>query len=149
MAMNQSCWKVAAESRIVWIKGKNGSSPKKSGGGGNNASASEKPKCKTCDTKHAGTCNKLKTAPFSSRRDAKSKPNWTWHEKQYVNQMLAQRVSEGTADADLEVKVKEKRPKWTKGLDKGKQMYCMALAQQDNVSNMEDCDEDDMRDYKK
>ena len=63
--------------------------------------------------------------------------------------MVAQRVSEATADVDLEVKVKKKQPKWTKGLDKGKQIYCMALAQQDNVSNMEDCDEDNMCDFKK
>ena len=58
-------------------------------------------------------------------------------------------MSEVTADVDLEVKVKKMQPKWTKGLDKGKKIYCMAFAQQDYVSDMEDCDEDNMRDYKK
>ena len=63
--------------------------------------------------------------------------------------MVAQRVNEATADVDLEVEVKKKRPKWTKGLDNGEQMYCIALAQQDDVSDMEYCDEDNMHDYKK
>ena len=61
-------------------------------------------------------------------------------------------MSKATADANLEVEggsSKNRQPKWTKGLDKGKQMYCIALAQQDNVSDMEDCDEDDFHDYKK
>ena len=66
--------------------------------------------------------------------------------------MIGQQVSKATADTDLEVEIghnNNRQPKWTMGLDKGKQMYCMALAQQDNLSRMEDCSEDDLLEYQK
>ena len=34
-------------------------------------------------------------------------------------------------------------------MDKGEQIFCMALALQDNMSDIEDCDDDDICEYKK
>ena len=66
----------------------------------------------------------------------------------YIAQHIAQKVSEATADgSDSEVEVcsKKRKPKWTKGLSSGKQMFCMAPAQGDNYSDVEEADNEEIR----
>ena len=66
----------------------------------------------------------------------------------YVTQHIAQKVREATADgSDSEEDRKEKRkPKWTLSLSKDEKMFCIALAQEDNYSDVEDAD-DKIRKY--
>ena len=62
-------------------------------------------------------------------------------EKLYVAQHIAQKVSEATVDgsnSEVGVHSKKRQPKWTNDLDKGKQMFCMAFAMEDNYSDVED-----------
>ena len=65
----------------------------------------------------------------------------------YVAQHIAQKVSEATADgSDSDEDQKKKRkPKWTKGLSNDKQIFCMALAQEDNYSDVEDANNEQIR----
>ena len=44
---------------------------------------------------------------------------------------------------------KKQRPKWTNDLDKDKQMLCMALAMEDNYSDVEKANIKTLRDYEK
>ena len=69
----------------------------------------------------------------------------------YVAKHIAQKVSEATADdsdSESEVRSKKRKPKWTKGLSNVEQMIYMALAQEDNYSDVEDADDEEIRDYK-
>ena len=70
----------------------------------------------------------------------------------YVAQHIAQKISEINADdsdSESEVRSKKCKPKWTKGLSLGEQMFCMALAQEDNYSDVEDADDEEIRYYKR
>ena len=65
---------------------------------------------------------------------------------------IAQKVSEATvdgSDSEVEIRSKKRKPKWTKGLSSGKQMFCMALAQEDNYSDIEDTNDEEIPNYKK
>ena len=109
-----------------------------------------KPKCNNCGKHHNSVCNKPNTTAFADRLNKNGTPNWTKKEKLYVAQHIAQKVSEATSDgsnSEVEVHSKKQQPKWTRGLDKGKQMFCMALEMEDNYSDVEEANDEKIRDY--
>ena len=155
---------VAAEKRIAAIEGKNGINPKAKknvcrgsggggGGGGGGPVVKTRPKCDNCNKHHTGVCNKPPKAAFADRLNKSGKPNWNATENLYIAQHVAQKVSEATADGsdseEDEDRKKKKKSKWTKGLDSGKKMFCMALAQEDGYSDVDDADDDNIRECKK
>ena len=148
----------AAEKRIAIIEGKNGITPKiknrgwggSGGSGGADAAVKTKPKCNNYQKHHNGVCNKPKTA-FADRLNKKGQPNWTKKIQLYVAQHITQKLSETIADgSDNEVEDRQKRrkSKWAKGLSNGEKMFCMALTMEDNYSDVEDADNEEIRNYK-
>ena len=66
--------------------------------------------------------------------------------------MITEKVSKAMAGKDLEVEEvysAKPQPKCTKRIDKGEQIFYMILPLQDKISDMEDCDENDIREYRK
>lgn len=66
--------------------------------------------------------------------------------------MVAQKTSETAADnSDAKEKVctRNQQLKWTKEIDKGKQIFCMAFALQDDYSDIEYADDNELREYRK
>ena len=83
----------------------------------------------------------------SDRLNSCGKSNWTRKEKLYVTQHIAQKVSEVTADKfdnEEEDQKKRRKPKWSKGLSNGEQMFCMALTMEAKYSDVEDTDDEEL-----
>ena len=149
----------AVKKRLAAIEGKNRTTQKTkswnksgNGGGGWGPVVKIRPKCDNCGKHHDGICNKPLKAAFGDRLNSSGKPNWTKKEQMYVAQHIAQKVSEATAggsNSEVEVHSNKRKPKWTKGLSTGTQMFCTALAQEDNYSDVEDANDDEIRDYRK
>ena len=150
----------AAEKRIAVIEGKNGIITKTKkrgrgggGGGGGGGVVKTRPKCDNCGKHHNGVCTAPTKKAFADRLDKSGKPNWSKKEKLYITQHIAQKVSEATADGsdseEEEDRRKKRKSKWSKGLDSGEKMFCMALAQEDGYSDVDEADDDEIRDYKK
>ena len=152
----------AAEKRIAAIEGKNGINPKTKtkggwgtggGCGGGGAVVKTRPKWDNCGKHHTGVCNKPPKAAFADRLNKSGKPNWNAKEKLYIAKHVAQKVSEVTADGsdseEDEDRRKKRKSKWSKGLDSGKKMFCMTLAQEDGYSNVDEADDDKIHNYKK
>ena len=110
--------------------------------GGGSPAVKTRPKYDNCGKHHTGVCKKPPKAAFSGRLDKSGKPNWSKKEKLYIAQHVAQKVSEATADgSDSEEDKdwrKKQKPKWSKGLDSDEKMSCMALAQGDGYSDVEE-----------
>ena len=98
---------------------------------------------------HLGICNKLKDVRFLDKRDSNGKPKWAKEEKKYVNQVIASKVSAASTVLEMLVNnggnTSKKRLLWAKGLKKGNQIYCMALAQQDDIGDMKYVDDNDLK----